>query len=162
MPDSTQSDRSARRALIMRVLAIHHEDWKLFLLRAASRRKHRNLGSLDEVICQAGWRCDYHESATGQPLRTDLDRYSHVIVLGGNMGAYEEDEAWLPPPGDAISSRVPSPAAYRCSAYASARNSSPASMALASTRTSRPRACLATVLAHRGGAQRATVVGFRR
>jgi GMP synthase (glutamine-hydrolysing) len=76
----------------MRVLAIHHEDWKLFLLRAASRRKHRNLGSLDEVIRQAGWRCDYHESATGQPLRNDLDRYSHVIVLGGNMGAYEEDE----------------------------------------------------------------------
>ena len=76
----------------MRVLVIHHEDWKLYLLRAASRRKHQNLGSLDEVIRQAGWRCDYHESATGQPLRTDLDRYSHVIVLGGNMGAYEEDK----------------------------------------------------------------------
>jgi GMP synthase (glutamine-hydrolysing) len=76
----------------MRVLAIHHEDWKLYLLRAASRRKHQNLGSLEEVIHQAGWRCDYHESATGQPLRTDLDRYSHVIVLGGNMSAYEEDK----------------------------------------------------------------------
>ncbi len=76
----------------MRVLAIHHEDWKLYLLRAASRRKHRNLGSLEEVIHQAGWRCDYHESATGQPLRTDLDRYSHVIVLGGNMSVYEEDK----------------------------------------------------------------------
>jgi GMP synthase (glutamine-hydrolysing) len=76
----------------MRVLVIHHEDWKLYLLRAASRRKHQNLGSLEAVIRQAGWRCDYHESATGQPLRTDLDRYSHVIVLGGNMSAYEEEK----------------------------------------------------------------------
>ena len=75
----------------MRVLAIHHEDWKLYLLRAASRRKHNNLGSLEAVIQQAGLRCDYHESATGQPLRANLDRYSHVIVLGGNMGAYEDD-----------------------------------------------------------------------
>ena len=76
----------------MRVLVIHHEDWKLYLLRAASRRKHQNLGSLHEVIHQAGWRCDYHASATDQPLHADLDRYSHVIVLGGNMGAYEEDK----------------------------------------------------------------------
>jgi GMP synthase (glutamine-hydrolysing) len=76
----------------MRVLAIHHEDWKLYLMRAASRQKHQNLGSLREVIREAGGGCDYHESATGQPLRSDLDRYSHVIVLGGNMSAYDEDK----------------------------------------------------------------------
>ena len=76
----------------MRVLAIHHEDWKLYLLRAASRQKHRNLGSLEAVIREAGLACDYHESATGQPLRGELERYSHVIVLGGNMGANQEDE----------------------------------------------------------------------
>jgi GMP synthase (glutamine-hydrolysing) len=78
--------------MTMRVLAIHHEDWKQYLLRAASRRKHQNLGSLEEVIREAGWRCDYHESAIGQSLRTDLDRYSHVIVLGGNISAYEDDK----------------------------------------------------------------------
>lgn len=76
----------------MRVLAIHHEDWKLYLLRASSRRKHRNLGNFEEVIRAAGAGCDYHESATGQPLRGDLERYTHVVVLGGNMGAYEEEK----------------------------------------------------------------------
>jgi GMP synthase (glutamine-hydrolysing) len=74
-----------------RVLAIHHEDWKLYLLRAASRQKHKNLGSLEETIRAAGLACDYHESATGQPLRGDLDRYSHVVVLGGNMAAYDDE-----------------------------------------------------------------------
>jgi GMP synthase (glutamine-hydrolysing) len=70
--------------------AIHHEDWKLYLLRAASRRKHRNMGSLEAVLQEAGVPCDYHESATGQKLRGELDRYSHVIILGGNIGAYED------------------------------------------------------------------------
>lgn len=75
----------------MRVLAIHHEDWKLYLLRASSRQKHRNLGSLEEVIRAVGMPCDYHEAATEQPLRSDLHRYSHVVVLGGNMAAYDEE-----------------------------------------------------------------------
>ena len=75
----------------MRVLAIHHEDWKLYLRRASSRQKHRNLGSLEAVIRSAGLGCDYHEAATGQALRGDLDRYTHVVVLGGNMGAYDEE-----------------------------------------------------------------------
>ena len=76
----------------MRVLAIHHEDWRLYWLRAASRRKHRNLGSLAATIRESGFGCDYYEIATDQPLRKDLDRYSHVIVLGGNIGAYEEEK----------------------------------------------------------------------
>jgi GMP synthase-like glutamine amidotransferase len=77
---------------LTRVLAIHHEDWKLYLLRAASRQKHRNLGCLEAVIREAGLGCDYHESATGLSLRSDLGRYSHVIVLGGNKSAYQDDE----------------------------------------------------------------------
>src|ERR1700744_5911457 len=75
----------------IRLLAIHHEDWKLYLLRAASRRKHQNLGSLREVIRQAGGSCEYLESATGQQMRASIDQYTHLIVLGGNMAAYEED-----------------------------------------------------------------------
>lgn len=76
--------------LSVRVLAIHHEDWKQYLMRAASRRKHRNMGSLEAVLQEAGLAFDYHESATGQPLRGNLDRYSHVVILGGNIGVYEE------------------------------------------------------------------------
>jgi GMP synthase (glutamine-hydrolysing) len=75
----------------VRVLAIHHEDWKLYLLRASSRQKHRNLGSLAHEIRAAGLACDYHEAAIGQPLRCDLASYSHVVILGGNMAAYDED-----------------------------------------------------------------------
>lgn len=74
----------------MRVLAIHHEDWKLYLLRAASRQKHRNLGSLEAVIDASGLGCDYLESGTGRTLAGGLERYSHVVVLGGNMSAYDE------------------------------------------------------------------------
>lgn len=73
----------------MRVLAIHHEDWKLYLLRAASRRKHRNLGCLEAVLQDAGLVCDYHEGAMEQKLRGELDRYSHIIILGGNISAYD-------------------------------------------------------------------------
>lgn len=79
------------KPLNVRVLAIHHEDWKLYLMRAASRQKHRNLGSLEAVIREAGLGCDYLESGTGRALAGGLERYSHVVVLGGNMSAFDED-----------------------------------------------------------------------
>ena len=76
----------------MRVLVIHHEDWKLYLLRASSRQKHNNLGAFEAVLRDAGYAVDYHESATGHPLRATMDRYSHIICLGGNMAADEDEK----------------------------------------------------------------------
>jgi GMP synthase (glutamine-hydrolysing) len=76
----------------LRVLVIHHEDWKLYLLRASSRQKHNNLGAFEAVLRDAGYAVDYHESATGHPLRATMDRYSHIICLGGNMAADEDEK----------------------------------------------------------------------
>ena len=57
----------------MRVLAIHHEDWKLYWLRAASRRKHRNLGSFDAVIREFGLRLRLlRDALPGSPCARDL------------------------------------------------------------------------------------------
>ena len=65
----------------MRILAIHHEDWKLYLRRAASRQKHKNLGTLESAIREAGIGWDYHEAAIEQSLRVDLERYTHLHAL---------------------------------------------------------------------------------
>lgn len=62
------------------------------LRRAASRRKHDNLGTFGRVLREARIRFDYHETPQGKALDLPITEYTHLFVLGGNMGAYEDDK----------------------------------------------------------------------
>ncbi len=55
------------------------------------------VGRLDDWLREAGAEPVLCSPATGQPLPADLGDYSALVVLGGTMNAYADDEAgWLP------------------------------------------------------------------
>ncbi|MEO7262204.1 MAG: type 1 glutamine amidotransferase [Jatrophihabitantaceae bacterium] len=55
------------------------------------------IGMLDGWLREAGAALAMCSPATGQPLPADLSGYSALVVLGGGMGAYDDDRApWLP------------------------------------------------------------------
>ncbi|ADC89958.1 glutamine amidotransferase class-I [Thermocrinis albus DSM 14484] len=62
----------------MKVLAIRHV-----------RAEH--LGLLEKVLKNMSMQIFYVDTAEGQRVQGDLSEYSMVVVLGGYMGAYEED-----------------------------------------------------------------------
>jgi GMP synthase (glutamine-hydrolysing) len=49
------------------------------------------LGTLEGVFGEAGYRVDYVEAPTGDLKGLDIDTPDVVVVLGGPIGAYEED-----------------------------------------------------------------------
>lgn len=52
-----------------------------------------NLGSLQIAAVQSAGQIRYWEAAAGEPFSTEnLNDYSHVVVLGGSMSAYEEEQ----------------------------------------------------------------------
>lgn len=63
----------------MRTLAIRHV-------------KIEHLGMLEPLLKRKGFQVDYVDTAEGQLLKRPLEDYSLVAVLGGYMGAYEEDK----------------------------------------------------------------------
>ncbi|MFN3813216.1 MAG: glutamine amidotransferase-related protein, partial [Aquificaceae bacterium] len=63
----------------MRTLAIRHV-------------KIEHLGMLEPLLKRKGFQVDYVDTAEGQFLRRPLEDYSLVVVLGGYMGAYEEEK----------------------------------------------------------------------
>lgn len=62
----------------MRVLAIRHVHVE-------------NLGLLEPILKDMAFELDYMDTAQGEKLKRSLKDYSLVVVLGGYMGAYEED-----------------------------------------------------------------------
>lgn len=50
-----------------------------------------HLGLLEEVLESFGFEYEYLDAYKGQKLSTRIRDYSLIIVLGGPMGAYEED-----------------------------------------------------------------------
>lgn len=84
------SRSAARRALIIR-----HEDWKTYLMRSALRRKYRNLGSFEAVIRAERIGFDYLETPTEAALPRSFEEYSHLMILGGSMGAHEDHRRFL-------------------------------------------------------------------
>ncbi|HEX8079567.1 MAG TPA: type 1 glutamine amidotransferase [Jatrophihabitans sp.] len=55
------------------------------------------IGMLDGWLRAAGAELVMCSPATGQPLPADLGGYSALVVLGGGMGAYDDERAaWLP------------------------------------------------------------------
>lgn len=55
------------------------------------------IGMLDGWLREAGAELVMCSPATGQPLPAELAGYSALVVLGGGMGAYDDERApWLP------------------------------------------------------------------
>lgn len=50
-----------------------------------------HLGRLEPILRNMGFRVDYLDTAEGQTLTIPLEEYQLLVVLGGYMGAYEED-----------------------------------------------------------------------
>ncbi|RMH07502.1 MAG: GMP synthase [Aquificota bacterium] len=53
--------------------------------------KIEHLGMLEKVLKDLGFSFEYLDTAQGQTLSQPLENYSLVVVLGGYMGAYEEN-----------------------------------------------------------------------
>ena len=51
-----------------------------------------HLGIIGPVLTSRGLDCDYRHTYAGDPVPEDLDPYAALIVMGGPMGVYEEDE----------------------------------------------------------------------
>jgi GMP synthase-like glutamine amidotransferase len=62
----------------MRALAVRHV-----------RIEH--LGLLEPLLKEFGFKVEYLDTAEGQTLKRPLEEYALVVVLGGYMGAYEEN-----------------------------------------------------------------------
>jgi GMP synthase-like glutamine amidotransferase len=54
--------------------------------------KIEHAGLLGEVLYNMGYKIHYLDTPKGQLLEEPLENYSLVLVLGGYMGAYEEDK----------------------------------------------------------------------
>jgi len=54
--------------------------------------KIEHAGLLGEVLYNMGYQIHYLDTPKGQLLEEPLENYSLVLVLGGYMGAYEEDK----------------------------------------------------------------------
>lgn len=53
--------------------------------------KIEHLGMLENVLKELGFEFEYLDTAEGQTLKRPLEDYNLLIVLGGYMGAYEEN-----------------------------------------------------------------------
>jgi len=63
----------------MKVLAVRHV-------------KVEGLGMLEDAFYERGWSVKYLEISEGEILKKPLEEFSLIVVLGGYMGAYEEDK----------------------------------------------------------------------
>lgn len=75
----------------MRVLAVRHDEPKVLRLRQRYAECHENLGAFAHVLRQNQIPFDYLATAAGERLQRPLSDYSHVVILGGCMGAYETE-----------------------------------------------------------------------
>jgi len=50
-----------------------------------------HLGMMEEALKNLGFEAEYLDTAKGETLRRPLEDYSLLVVLGGYMGAYEEN-----------------------------------------------------------------------
>lgn len=62
----------------MRALAVRHVEIE-------------HLGAMERVLKNAGFQFEYLDTAMGQILTRPLEDYQLIVVLGGYMGAYEEN-----------------------------------------------------------------------
>ncbi len=76
----------------MRVLAVRHDEPKILKLRQRYAERHENLGAFAQVMRQQQIPFDYLATAAGERLQRPLSDYSHVVILGGCMGAYESEK----------------------------------------------------------------------
>ncbi|NJK72505.1 MAG: type 1 glutamine amidotransferase [Synechococcaceae cyanobacterium SM2_3_60] len=61
-------------------------------MRQRYAERHENLGAFAQVMRQQHIPFDYLATAAGERLQRPLSDYSHVVILGGCMGAYETEK----------------------------------------------------------------------
>jgi len=55
-----------------------------------------HLGIMERSLRNLGFKVEYLDTAKGETLKEPLEEYSLLVVLGGYMGAYEENLFELP------------------------------------------------------------------